>query len=478
MVDIMKYNKTRLNELSKNIMDCNGDYRLFCIDVDDVLFDVAPLVQAILERIDYRATNKYREEIIRETPRDSQDGFKMSYTILDAILEESKCVVEKDNGQKEALDFAKPLIDYEQLYSNENLFPGAVEFVNYMLKNKSFNDFFIFVSHRNPEREGVIKTRRLYELFPGIDGVITLPFHEKVGSSKMNDKGLWVMQTLLLENLDNAILIDNSKTNGKNWRNRNGIDIRYLPEGFSDKHSITDHLSKLTNMDPHMIQFALSFIEFARKYPEYPAVLEENNRVDIYTPIDNNKYGQNSNIEGFISNCDTSEKKEQNNNVNYILETSNKKEKITAEQSVFDMIMTMSEGNPGAMNVIMQMLENPRSLLDVFLCDSLDIRGYKIYMLYNDCCERNEDKFNRTLMMLRCGVFSEQQIQENLNLVRAIPFIDDNIIIDGVPSYGNDFGPTDEKWEEFCAKNKDIFTQKLNEILGQQNKIKIKGPKF
>lgn len=279
MVDIMKFNKTNLNELSKNIMECNGDYKLYCIDVDDVVFRIAPLMQKIFERIDKRSTNRYRERIVKETPQDSQAGFKMSYAILNAILEETKCVIEKDNGQTEELDFSMPLIDYETLYSDENLYPLVVDFINNMIKNKEPNEFFIFVSHRNPEREGIIKTRRLYELFPEIDGVITLPFHEKVGSSKVNDKGLWVMQTLLLENLDKAVLIDNSKSNGKAWRSRNGIDIRFLEEGFDEDSTLTDHMFKLTDLDPHMIQLALSFIDYVRKHPEYAEEVDNREKV-------------------------------------------------------------------------------------------------------------------------------------------------------------------------------------------------------
>ena len=63
-------------------------------------------------------------------------------------------------------------------------------------------------------------------------------------------------------------------------------------------------------------------------------------------------------------------------------------EKITGNMSPMEMIMTMSEGNPGAMKVIMDMMNNPRSLLDILLLDSLDIRGSKIWMLYSDCCNR------------------------------------------------------------------------------------------
>lgn len=147
--------------------------------------------------------------------------------------------------------------------------------------------------------------------------------------------------------------------------------------------------------------------------------------------------------------------------------------KITPFMSTREVVMTMSEGNPGALNVIISMLNDPRTCMDILLCDSLGIRGSRLYMLHNDCCGRNNDKFIRTLKMLSCGVYSQEQIQTNLDLIRAIPFINDSIVIDGVPPYGMDFGPTDEKWEEFCSKNKEAFTQNLNNALEQEHS----GPK-
>lgn len=266
--DIMRYNKARLNDLSKKIMDCNGDYRLFCIDVDDVVYNIAPLMQDILAEIDFRATNDYRVKIASQAPSDSQDASTMSYTILDAILEERSCIVKKENGQVQILDFSNPIIDYEELYSEKNLFPNAYEFINMLIQGKRENDFIIFLSHRNPEREAVVKTRKLYELFPQIDGIITLPFHEQIGA-KMSDKGLCCKQTLLLENLDNCILIDNTKRNCTNWRDGNGIAIRYLPEGFDKCHTLADHMSKLISLDPFMISLCLNFIEYSRNNPDY-----------------------------------------------------------------------------------------------------------------------------------------------------------------------------------------------------------------
>lgn len=146
------------------------------------------------------------------------------------------------------------------------------------------------------------------------------------------------------------------------------------------------------------------------------------------------------------------------------------KEKINTNMSTLDMLMVMSEGNPGALSVIMQMMQDkkPRGFLDILLLDSLDIRGSKIYMLWSDCSERNMEKYFRTLMMLRSGVFSEEQIQKNLNLTYALPFIDESINPNGTPNYGEEFGPTDEKWKEFCKVQKEAFIPKLEKKIAEE----------
>ena len=151
-----------------------------------------------------------------------------------------------------------------------------------------------------------------------------------------------------------------------------------------------------------------------------------------------------------------------------------REEKLKSDMNIGNMVSVMCEGNPGAAAVLGQMASDFRTFMDIFLCDSLGIRGSKLYMLNNDCCGRNIDKFKRTLMMLRCGVFTDEEIHTNLELGRAIPFIDDSIAIDGVPSYNEEFGPGDEKWEEFCKLNKEAFTKKLAAALEKQNKQQYK----
>ena len=100
------------------------------------------------------------------------------------------------------------------------------------------------------------------------------------------------------------------------------------------------------------------------------------------------------------------------------------KKRITADMSIEDMIVTMSEGNPGALTCMVNMLNyNPMAHLDILFFDTMEIYGSKIYMLWNDCCERDMDKFNKTIQYIREGKVSKEKVHENLNRVRAEPFI-------------------------------------------------------
>lgn len=98
--------------------------------------------------------------------------------------------------------------------------------------------------------------------------------------------------------------------------------------------------------------------------------------------------------------------------------------RITADMSFQDMLITMSEGNPGALTCMMQMLNSdPMALMDILLFDSMGIYGSKIYMVWNDCCGRDMAKFKETIQAFREGKFSEEEIHENLSRPYAKPFI-------------------------------------------------------
>lgn len=268
MKNIVEYNTLKKLKLIENILKCNGNYKLICIDVDDVIFNTDPFVQEKLEQIDHRATKKYREEIAKETSEDMRESLCKSFDILDAILEETLYIDYDDEKEKTTRRSYKTL-DYDEIYQDKNLILSSVQYIKNMLSNRGENEFFIFLSHKNPDREGLVKAKRLYELFPEIDVVETLPFHIEPGSKSVNSKALWIKQVYGLDNLDNCYLIDNSKSNCKDFRKHGGYDIRFLPDGFNKSHNLADKFSKLDSLDPYMIQFAISYIKYARENSNY-----------------------------------------------------------------------------------------------------------------------------------------------------------------------------------------------------------------
>ena len=71
--------------------------------------------------------------------------------------------------------------------------------------------------------------------------------------------------------------------------------------------------------------------------------------------------------------------------------------KIRFDMTTLDMAMIMSEGNPGALQIVMSRLQTPEGLLQLLTCDSKGIRGTNLYLLFSDCCGKDEEKFERTI---------------------------------------------------------------------------------
>lgn len=99
--------------------------------------------------------------------------------------------------------------------------------------------------------------------------------------------------------------------------------------------------------------------------------------------------------------------------------------RLTANMSVQDMLITMCDGNPGALTCMMEMIQDDSmtGMMDIMLFDKLGIYGSKIYMVWNDCCGRDMEKFTETIRAFREGKFTEEEIHKNLSLPYAKPFI-------------------------------------------------------
>ena len=126
------------------------------------------------------------------------------------------------------------------------------------------------------------------------------------------------------------------------------------------------------------------------------------------------------------------------------------------------MAFAMSSGNPKALAVVMELIHSQYGMMGLLLCDIANIRGMELYTLYTKCCDRNPFIFERTSAMLKTEVFSKEQFRRNIYSDNPIPFIDYDIKIEGVPPFGELFGPAHYKWKEYCDESRKSFSHRLN----------------
>ncbi len=86
-----------------------------------------------------------------------------------------------------------------------------------------------------------------------------------------------------------------------------------------------------------------------------------------------------------------------------------------------DMLKKMSEGNPGAVNCMMSILEehdkiDPQAVLGgigaILSLDTFEIYGTDIYILYSDKCDKNVRKMLMIMRATQLGLFSHRRLQE------------------------------------------------------------------
>ena len=144
------------------------------------------------------------------------------------------------------------------------------------------------------------------------------------------------------------------------------------------------------------------------------------------------------------------------------------REKLDANMSIAQMMWVMSEGNPGAMSVLGQMLNDASSvdniagglvdaIMRILLLDGMGVRGSSIWILWKDCSREDMNIFKATLRILQCGSLDlESEIDFNIgdrNLSCAVPYVDPELMVDGHKSadlIAEGIGPTHPLFDEFC----------------------------
>lgn len=95
--------------------------------------------------------------------------------------------------------------------------------------------------------------------------------------------------------------------------------------------------------------------------------------------------------------------------------------KIGLHDNAISSVAKMSNGNPGAMNAMMEILTkapkiDPKDFMGglsaILLMDTFEIYGSDIYVLYSDICERNVAKMLAVLRATQFGMFDQRLLKE------------------------------------------------------------------
>lgn len=94
--------------------------------------------------------------------------------------------------------------------------------------------------------------------------------------------------------------------------------------------------------------------------------------------------------------------------------------KLNLEDTTKDIIIKMSEGNPGAMTAIMDIFQNgtkidPDDLFgmgSILMLDTFGIYGSNIYILWNDVCKKNTRDLILLTRACQLGFLSDKILQQ------------------------------------------------------------------
>ncbi len=104
-----------------------------------------------------------------------------------------------------------------------------------------------------------------------------------------------------------------------------------------------------------------------------------------------------------------------------------------------ELILEVSEDNENLFYILLSLKDEERIYLNLLTCKNLGITGDRLYKLYSLCSNYNYYKLIDTIMMFRFGIYSKEEIDENLDKNDPIEFIDDSIKYETSPNGSHSF---------------------------------------
>lgn len=111
------------------------------------------------------------------------------------------------------------------------------------------------------------------------------------------------------------------------------------------------------------------------------------------------------------------------------LPASTHKPKMTPFDTTMDLMIKMSEGNPGALMTCTELLKLGTSgVVAIIFLDYLGIYGERLYMLWNDCCDRDIQRVMKVVSAVNAEKkLSEEDVRKHVSGVRGTPFTDEEL---------------------------------------------------
>ncbi len=96
--------------------------------------------------------------------------------------------------------------------------------------------------------------------------------------------------------------------------------------------------------------------------------------------------------------------------------------KINLNDKFSDIIIKLSEGNPGAMTTLFEIMKVKKneeiSCISTFLViDTMELYGSHLYMLWNDCCNRDINETLNVINNYQLGKITNIDINERIKNV-------------------------------------------------------------
>lgn len=269
------YNQKKIELSRKKLKKCidkGEEFKVFLFDIDDTFNKSRAATEEQIEKINFRASEKYRRLYEESHPFfgdqiDNREFNKVFWDLRNQILE----------------DYGPYLgaIDYSLIHKKENLYENSMEFLNHFIQNRDENTFIFCLSHYNPEREAVLKIQKYYEYTinnngeSALDGILMLPvFEERYEPNGKNrtitSKTVPLFSQLGLSprHLSKCFLIDDSGRVRRDFKEHGGIVIpAYLEKGYLEcfEDDKDDRQRVIINWDIYYFQTILQKIEYERQ---------------------------------------------------------------------------------------------------------------------------------------------------------------------------------------------------------------------